>query len=597
GGVKALAALGIEPSVCHMNEGHAAFSGIERILMIMEKDKLSFDEALVAVRPGGVFTTHTPVPAGIDTFEPSLVDRYFSHYYSMLGLDKKGFLALGRRNADNDLEPFNMLFLALKLTAYYNGVSRLHGEVSRSMWQAGWPGVPVDDIPITHVTNGVHINSWISREASELYERYLGQRWIENPTDKTVWEKVRKIPDEAIWRNRENRRMWLVTFARERLRNQLIERGASSQEIDLADEVLEPGALTIGFARRFATYKRATMILKDRERLKRILTDNERPVQFIFAGKAHPRDEEGKALIRQIIHFSRDPDIRRRVVFLENYDMIVSRYMVQGVDVWLNTPRRPMEASGTSGMKVVLNGGLNLSILDGWWCEGYEIDRNVGWTIGKGEDYDDLNLQDEIEASALYDLLENDVVPLFYNRGEDRLPRRWIEKIKASISMLTPVFNTDRMVKEYFERFYLPAAGNCYKLAENDFSRARELAAWRKKVIAQWQSVKIDKVTADTSMEYSVGAKMNVKAEVRLGSLEHGDVAVEVYYGPLNQKREITGAKTVLMECKEKCGDKKHLFECSIACTNSGQHGFTVRVLPKHEDMVYPYELGLISWY
>jgi len=596
GGVKTLFALGIEPTVCHMNEGHAAFLGIERIMMLMEKNKLSFDEALTVIRAGGIFTTHTPVPAGIDMFEPGLVDRYFSQYYDKLGLNKKRFLALGRKNPDNELEPFNMLFLAFRLSAYYNGVSRLHGKVSRTMWQAGWPGVPVDDIPITYLTNGIHIHSWLSQEAVRLYERYLGHRWSEDPTDSKVWGKIEETPDEELWRVRERRRVRLISFARQRLKQQLQDRGASNQEIDMADDVLEPGALTIGFARRFATYKRATLILRDPERLKRILTNKERPVQLIFAGKAHPRDEEGKALIRQVIHFSRDHEVRRRVVFLENYDMIVSRYMVQGVDVWLNTPRRPMEASGTSGMKVVCNGGLNLSILDGWWCEGYEIDQNTGWAIGKGEDYDDLALQDEIEANALYNLLENDVIPVFYNRGEDGLPRRWIHRMKASISKLAPVFNTHRMVREYLDRFYLPAAKNCSALAENDFSQARELAAWRDKVIAGWESLKIEKVTADTSCDYTVGSQMTVKAEVRLGSLKPDDVSVEVYYGTLNQRREIIRAKTVILQHIKTSGDSKHIYEGSVSCTTSGQHGFTVRILPKHAGMVCPYELGLILW-
>ena len=596
GGVKALHAMDIEPAVTHMNEGHAAFSGLERIRKILERNKLSFDEALVVVRAGGIFTTHTPVPAGIDMFDPGLVDRYFSIFYDKLGLNKKSFLALGRRNPDNDLEPFNMVFLAFRLSAYCNGVSRLHGKVSRTMWQAGWPGVPVDDIPITHVTNGVHIYSWISRESAELYERYLGHRWSEDPTDPSVWEKIMNTPDEELWRTRERRRVRLISFARQRLREQLIERGASSQEIEMTDEVLEPGALIIGFARRFATYKRANLILRDPARLKRLLTDKKQPVQFIFAGKAHPRDEEGKALIRQIVHFSRDPEVRRRVVFLENYDMIVSRYMIQGVDVWLNTPRRPMEASGTSGMKVLYNGGLNLSILDGWWCEGYELDQNSGWTIGKGEEYDDLGLQDEIEANALYNLLENEVIQLFYNRGEDGLPRRWIAKMKASISKLAPVYNTHRMLREYLDRFYLPASKNCLALAENDFARAREMAAWRQKVMAQWQSVKIEKVTADTSHDYVVGGDIVVNADVRIGSLEPGDISVEVYFGTLNQRREIVRAKTVVMESKKKSRDGLYHFEGTVRCTSSGQHGLTVRVLPRHDNMVNPYELGLILW-
>jgi len=596
GGVRALDALGIGPTVFHMNEGHAAFLGIERIRLIMEREKLSFAEARMAVRSGGVFTTHTPVPAGIDFFEPALVERYFAGYCDHLKLSKKDFLALGRRNPDNDLEPFNMVYLAFRLSSFYNGVSRLHSRVSRNMWQGGWPEVPVDDIPITHITNGVHIHSWISRDVSELFQRYLGHGWRENHTDTSVWERVEQIPDEELWRTHERRRERLVAFARRRLKRQLTDRGASHQEIEVADEVLGSGILTIGFARRFATYKRATLLLKDPQRFKRILTDKQRPVQIIFAGKAHPRDEEGKALIRQIVHFSNDPEVRRRIVFLENYDMIVSRYMVEGVDVWLNTPRRPMEASGTSGMKVVGNGGLNLSILDGWWCEGYEMDPNAGWAIGMGEEYEDLALQDEVESNALYNLLENEVVPLFYDAGEEGLPRSWIGKMKASISKLTPMFNTHRMVQEYLERFYLPAERHSRNMADNGYQRARDLAAWREKMLSGWKSIHIEKVEADIGREYPVGTEMQVTSWVRLGEFQPEDVSVEVYYGPLNQRREITLASSVVMKHRETGPDELHVFVGSVPCNRSGQHGYTVRVLPSHPDMVHPYELRRILW-
>ncbi|HLA40418.1 MAG TPA: alpha-glucan family phosphorylase, partial [Candidatus Glassbacteria bacterium] len=495
----------------------------------------------------------------------------------------------------NDLEPFNMSFLAFRLSAYYNGVSRLHGAVSRKMWQSGWPQVPEDDIPITHVTNGIHIPSWISREFGEMFDRYLGHRWREDPTEAESWERISELPDEALWRTHELRRERLVSFARRRLRSQLIERGASTQEIDLAEEVLDPNTLTIGFARRFATYKRATLILRNPERLKKLLTNKERPVQFVFAGKAHPRDEEGKALIRQIVHFSRDPDVRRHMVFLENYDIIVSRYMTQGVDVWLNNPRRPMEASGTSGMKVVPNGGLNLSVLDGWWVEAYEIDSNAGWAIGKGEEYDNYELQDEVEANALYNQFETDVIPVFYHRGSDGLPRRWIEKMKISISKLAPVYNTNRMVQEYLERFYVEAAERCSKLKQEQYKRAREMAKWRQKVYQAWQSVSIVEVKADTSHDYVVGTQLEVTATVKLGSLTPDDVAVEVYYGPLDQKRRIVEPHAVALVPGAVAGGAIS-YSGSVPCESSGRHGYTVRVLPRNEDMVNPHELGLIIW-
>ncbi len=596
GGLRALAALGIEPSLIHMNEGHAAFSGIERIRRVMESAGLDFEQARMAVRAGGVFTTHTPVPAGIDMFEPGLVDRYFSHIYERLGLNRKSFLAMGRRNPDNDLEPFNMVFLAFRTTDYLNGVSRLHGKVSRNMWQSGWPGVPVDEIPITHVTNGIHIHTWISREFAELYDRYLGPRWSEDPSDKAVWERVASVPPEELWRTHERRKVRLVSFARLRLRKQLEERGASAHEVEITNEVLNPQALTIGFARRFATYKRANLILRDQERLKKILTNKDRPVQLIFAGKAHPRDEEGKALIRQIIHFSRDPEIRRQIVFLENYDMVVARYMIQGVDIWMNTPRRPMEASGTSGMKVVVNGGLNMSILDGWWDEGYEIESNSGWAIGRAEEYEDLNLQDQIEAGAVYDLLENEVVPLFYTRTEDGLPRPWIGKMKDSISKLAPMFNTHRMLQEYAERFYLPSTLKGMSLSENNYAKAKGLAEWRQNLLRLWPEVEVINVAADTGHDYMVGTKMEVTAEVKLGGASPGDVTVQIYYGPLNNRREVIGAKTAEMKVRKDLGSGRYLYEGAVQCRTSGQHGFTVRIIPQHPDLVHPYEPGLMQW-
>ncbi len=595
GGVQALAAMEIEPCTIHMNEGHAAFSGIGRIQRLIAEKGLTFEEALTVVRSGGIFTTHTPVPAGIDIFEPTLVDRYFSHIYSRLGLDRKQFLALGRRNPENDLEPFNMSFLAMRLSAHYNGVSRLHGAVSRSMWRANWPEVPIDDIPITHVTNGIHIGSWISREIGELYDRYLGHRWRDDPTSKEAWERIDSLPDEALWRTHELRRERLVSFARRRLKNQLTERGSSSQDIEQSGRALDPNALTIGFARRFATYKRATLLLRDVDRLKKMLTDEKRPVQFLFAGKAHPRDEEGKALIRQLVHFSRDPEMSRKVVFLENYDMIVSRYMVQGVDVWLNTPRRPMEASGTSGMKVVPNGGLNLSVLDGWWVEGYEIDQNAGWAIGRGEEYDDLALQDQVEANALYNQLENDVIPLFYDRGSDGLPRRWIEKMKDSIGKLSPVYNTHRMVQEYVNRFYMNAAKNCTGLREDDYKQAREFTAWKSKVINNWQGLSIVEVKADTTSDFVVGQQLKVSATLKLGGLSPEDLAVEVYYGPLDAGRNINGGSTAKMK-SGKVDSGTTTFSGKVPCNHSGQHGYTIRVLPRHEHLANPYELGLILW-
>jgi starch phosphorylase len=593
GGYKALLEMGIDPSVCHMNEGHSAFLSLERIRHIMESRGLSFDEAKEATSMGNIFTTHTPVPAGNDVFPAAMMDKYFSAYYTSLGLSRKQFLSLGRQNPSDENEPFCMTVLALRLANFSNGVSKLHGDVSRRMWQRVWPEVPVEEVPIKHITNGIHITSWISHDMMDLMERYLGLKWRENPSDMKTWERVFTVPDAELWRTHERRRERLVTFARRRLRMQLIRRGATKSEIQQADEALDPEALTIGFARRFATYKRGTLLLKEIERIVRIMGDPKRPVQLIFAGKAHPRDAEGKDLIRQIIHLARREDLRRRVVFIEDYDLNVARYLVQGVDVWLNTPRRPMEASGTSGMKVACNGGLNMSILDGWWDEGYN--KENGWAIGSGEMYDDTQYQDQVESQAMYDTLEKEVVPLFYDRGTDGLPRLWIEKMKESLATLSSEFNTSRMVREYAERFYLPASEWVEKIAGLDYSRAINLSKWKQGVNKNWPAIRFDLVEQTSPDKLKVGADLEIRASIRLGELKPSDVDVQLYIGRIDGHGQLTQTRAVSMECIETSGNV-YAYKGTIPCNQTGIHGYGVRVIPKNEDMPSPYEPGLILW-
>ncbi len=593
GGVQALTALGIEPTVCHMNEGHSAFLALERTRMLMEQQNASFAEAREAVAAGTVFTTHTPVPAGNDMFSPLLVERYFAKHYAALGLGRNEFLALGRANPGDKDEPFCMTVLALKFAAHSNGVSKLHGEVSRRMWARVWNGVPLEEVPITSITNGIHTRSWISHDLVGLYDRYLGPKWVESPADQSVWKRVEEIPDGELWRTHERRRERLVAFARQRLRDQLTRRGAPPGEIAQAAEVLDPDALTIGFARRFAAYKRATLLLRDPERLERLLTNKDRPVQVIFAGKAHPKDNSGKELIRQIVQFARRHP--RHVVFLENYDMNVARYVVQGVDLWLNTPRRPMEASGTSGMKVTANGGVNMSIPDGWWVEGFNQDN--GWAIGLGENYGgDYRYQDEIEGRAIYDMLEKEVIPLFYERGPDDLPRGWIKLMKAAMRTICPMFNTNRMVHEYVERVYLPAAERHERLAGDSLRRARELAAYMALLDREWRNLRIEGVETESVEELPVGSALKVRARVRLGGLKPEDVAVELFEGPLDQDGDITDADVVQMVSDKDGGDGVREFVGSIVCRTSGQHGFSVRVVPSHDDLCCPFHTGLILW-
>ena len=594
GGIRMLWALDKRPSVCHMNEGHSAFLGLERIRLVMEERGLTFAEALEATRGGNVFTTHTPVPAGIDQFAAEDMERYFGSYRQKLGLSREDFLALGRADRNDATAKFNMALMAMALTGHTNGVSELHGAVSRKMWHYMWPDVPEEEVPITSVTNGVHAPSWVSLDLATLYDRYLGPRWREEPIDQEVWNRVDSIPDEELWRTHERRRERLVAFARRRLQSQLRWRGASAGEAAKAMDALNSGALTIGFARRFATYKRATLLMHDLERLRRILTNTECPVQILFAGKAHPLDKEGKELIRQILHLTRDEELRRRILFLENYDITTARALVQGVDVWLNNPRRPMEASGTSGMKAAMNGCLNLSVLDGWWVEAY--DTQNGWAIGRGEEYDDWEYQDEVESRALYDILESEVIPLFYRRDSEGLPRGWIGKMKSSLRTICPIFNTNRMVFEYARRFYLPAAERRRAMIADDFARAKALAAWKQRIRDNWQSIKVLDITANITNGLKVGDELHVESLVQLGGLDCTDVTVQVYHGDVDANRDIVRGRTAVMRCSEHSDDHVHKFVGDVHCRTSGQRGLAIRVLPKHADLGDPLDLHLIKW-
>ncbi|MHB1416162.1 MAG: alpha-glucan family phosphorylase, partial [Chloroflexota bacterium] len=595
GGIRALDAVGLRPTVCHMNEGHSAFLALERIRMLMVEEGLTFNEAREATKAGNLFTTHTPVPAGIDVFAPDLVDRYFSAYYPQLGLSRDEFLALGRRNTGDYNEPFSMAILALHLAAHANGVSELHRDTSRRMWQAVWPNVPLHELPIGAVTNGVHVSTWVAQpDVSGLYDTYLGRDWRDDPSDDGVWKAVDRIPDEELWRTHERKREQLVSFARKQLQEQLERRGAPEAEIIAAGEALDPAALTIGFARRVAAYKRGTLLFRDPARLWRILNYRERPVQIILAGKAHPQDNIAKEIVREILHFCRREEFRSRIVFLEDYDMVIARHLIQGADIWLNTPRRPEEASGTSGMKAALNGVLNMSVLDGWWPEAYQ--PGLGWRIGRGEDYDDPEYQDEIESRAVYDLLEKEAVPLFYDRSQDGVPHGWTGYMKASIRTISPRFNTNRMVRQYFGRYYLSSAARAERLAADDLRRAKDLAAWRKRVERAWSGLRISRVWADLDTEVKVGSSVPVHASIYLGELQPEDVAVQIYHGALDTHQNIAAGKAIPMNWTGEDAERTFMFVGQIPCNTTGQYGFTLRVLPKHEDMGNPLESGLITW-
>jgi starch phosphorylase len=601
GGFRALEVLGLEPTVYHMNEGHSAFLSLEWVRRLMEKRGLSFAEARAVAAAGLVFTGHTPVPAGHDFFSAGLLDRYITAWVQRLGLTRSEFLGLGRQNPDNDAEDFCMTVLALRMAAASNGVSKLHGKVSRKMWKDIWPGVPEDEIPIGSVTNGVHFRSWISNEMNHLYDRYLSPKWREERDDGKVWHRVEGIPAEELWRTHELRRARLVTFARKRLRQQLQQRAESQAAIDAVEDVLDPDTLTIGFARRFATYKRATLLLRDPERLSRILNNPKMPVQVLFAGKAHPRDDAGKALIQQIVKLAQLKEFRRRIVFLEDYDMAVARYLVQGCDVWLNTPLRPQEASGTSGMKALANGGLNLSILDGWWDEAWhdaaQANVFVGWAIGRGESYDNPDYRDQIESVALYDLLENDVVPTFYDRGSDGRPRRWIAAMKSSIAQLCPEFTMQRMVREYTRDFYIAAHERHERLVAEGSKRAREVAQWSAQIREAWKDVRVESVSPVTCPEIQSGNWIDVQARVRLGTIASDEVAVELYVGRLDAHGEFSDAVGVPMKPSGQNPDGSYSFEATgVPCRDSGVHGYTVRVLPYHPEEARSLLPGYVRW-
>ena len=487
-----------------------------------------------------------------------------------------------------------MTVLALKLANTSNGVSQLHGSVSRKMWNEIWPTLPFPEVPINAITNGVHTQSWLAPEMDQLYDRYLGVQWEAKPADFSVWKKVDHIPDAELWRTHERRRERLIALARNRLKAQLRRRGAPASEVAAADEALDPEALTIGFARRFATYKRGDLVFRDPDRVAALLNDAKRPVQFLFAGKAHPKDNGGKELIARVVQLARKAQYRRRVVFIEDYDINVARYMVQGVDVWLNNPRRPLEASGTSGMKVAVNGGLNLSILDGWWVEGY--DGENGWAIGAGEEYTDLNYQDEVESRALYELLERDITPMFYDRGSDGLPRAWIRRMKRSIATLVPMFNTNRMVGEYLKRCYLPSHRRFMSLSADGLKGAADLAAWRKRIMQSWGQVRVEGIEAPTGDLLRVGGELPVTVHVNLGGLTPDEVEVQLCHGLLDSLGEIANPQALALRPAGRNGSASVTYTGTVTCAASGQFGFAVRVLPKHAALPNPFEPGLVTW-
>jgi glycogen phosphorylase len=586
GGWRLLRSLGIQPEVCHLNEGHAAFAVLERARNFMEETGQPFEVALEATRAGNLFTTHTPVAAGFDRFSPALIEKYLGHYAKeRLHISLNELLALGRGNPNDSGEYFNMAYLALRGSGAVNGVSRLHGAVSRRIFSSLFPRWPVDEVPVGHVTNGVHMPSWDSAEADNLWTKAAGKDCWKTETESLVQE-IRRVSDGEIWQCRATARRELVEYVRQRLPRELAVSGASPEAIERAKQVFDPNALTLGFARRFAAYKRPTLLLHDVERLLRLVSNSQRPVQLIVAGKAHPGDSGGQAMVQQWIHFIRRPEVQPHVVFLSDYDMQLAERLVQGVDVWINTPRRPWEASGTSGMKVLVNGGLNLSELDGWWAEAYSPE--VGWALGDGQEHGDNPDWDAAEAGALYELLERQVAPEFYDRDASGIPVAWVARIRESMARLTPQFSANRAVREYTQKHYFPAATAYRARAAQNGAIGKRIVDWQRLIGEKWGTLRFGEVNVVTHAESYL-----FEVQVHLGELDGNAVRIEIYANGLNGNAAITQEMTRI---RPFAGDGNSYVYGGKVSSNRPVYDYTPRILPHFTDVSVPLEARQILW-
>jgi glycogen phosphorylase len=587
GGWRLLSALGLRPEVCHLNEGHAAFAVLERARSYMVSNKVSFDLALTITRSGNLFTTHTPVDAGFDRFSPDLMEKYFKQYAEReLSIPLQQLLALGRRNDRDFSEPFNMAYLAVRGSGAVNGVSQLHGRVSRRIFQPLFPRWPEIEVPVTHVTNGVHTPTWDSAEADSLWELTCGKdRWRE--TTEKVAETFRTASDSEMWNMRSSSRKSLVQYIRKRHARELSEQGAPADDLQRAAQALDPDALTIGFARRFAAYKRPNLLLHDPERLVRIITNRNYRVQLVLAGKAHPQDSCGQALIRQWVEFSRRTDVRSSVIFLSDYDALMAEQLVRGVDLWVNTPRRPWEASGTSGMKVLVNGGLNLSELDGWWAEAYSPE--VGWALGDMKEHGDDPSWDASEAEALYGLLEREVIPEFYSRDEHGIPIRWIARMRESMARLTPLFSTNRVVRQYTEEHYLTAASAFADRAKNQGTLGAKLLNWRTQVAKHWTAVRFGSATVEQK-----GSELLFQTQIYLNDLDPDYIGVELYAEGQNGDAPVRH----LMNRGERLPGSAHgfVYTASVPASRPAVD-YTPRMVPRYMEASVPIEAPFILWH
>lgn len=592
GGLRALRAMGMRPTVFHMNEGHSAFLAVERLRIMMTTHGLSFREALDAVRASNVFTTHTPVAAGIDLFDEGKLWDYFAVYCREAGMTGEQFFSLGRRNANDASEKFSMAILAMMTSNYRNAVSRLHGEVSRKMWAGLWPSLPAPEVPITHVTNGVHLPTFLNGDLAKIYENYMPIDWRDHYDDPRVWDSLSYVPDHELWEAHRRRKRRLITYVRQRQVASAVRRKAASGELKRLEEVLDPDAFTIGFARRFATYKRATLLFHDVERLKRIINNRQRPVQIIVAGKAHPKDLPGKCFIREVFQFTRDPDLQTRVVFVEDYSIQVAKEMVQGVDLWLNNPRRGEEACATSGMKAAINGVPNLSILDGWFDEAYE--GSGCWAIGDREAYSED--QDEIHSSSIYSLLETEILPMYFQRNESGVPTGWMARVKQCLKSISPQFNAQRMVEEYFTRLYTPAHNGYVRMHADSYSEAKKVAAWERQIVHSWDRIRFVSTGDGFDASATSGQPISLSATLDLAGLGPGDVRVEAVIGPINSDGIVERAEVAHLLPNGREGNA-HRFALDYVPRQTGRLGYSVRVSPNHfEDPLTRPCNPLVKW-
>jgi len=590
-GYRALEALKIQPTVYHINEGHPSFMTLERIRKYVSEG-LDLRTAAEVVKKTTLFTTHTPVPAGFDVFSSDQIKKYLGPIFEGCGFNVNQLMGFGRKNPFDESEGFAMAICGIKLSTYRNGVSKLHGAVSREMFKDMWPNCLEKFIPVGHVTNGIHLPTFISEDMKTLYDRYLTENWRIKPYDFSIWSHADTIPDAALFAVKRRQRERLVIFTRKRLRAQILKRGGATSELVKAEEVLQPDVLTIGFARRFATYKRAYLLFMDEARLNRILNNPEKPVQIIIAGKAHPRDNGGKEIIKKIFHTCRKPEFRDKVVFLEDYDHEVGRTLAAGVDVWLNNPRRPMEASGTSGMKISANAGLNLSILDGWWDEGYN--GSNGWAIGAGEQYDKESYQDHVESMELYDKLENELIHVFYNRDRNGVPRDWVAMMKSTIKSCPSFFNTSRMVMDYTEKYYLPLHDLGKEFTGNGYDDARGFIHWKDEMIANWDSVQFVDTVVETNNPH-MGSKVNFKAKLALGNLapENIDAFAVVDYNGVSGVLE--DPEFVKLDPTE-CTDGVCSFSGKYSLKHSGKLKIGFAAVPAHKFVKDMFDLNQVRW-